>query len=465
MQAPSNRMGTERIPILVLKLGLPIMLSMALEALYNIIDSLYVSRLGNGPIAALSLAYPIQQLVVALTGGLGLGASGAISRRLGRGEQREANEAGNTALGMSLGISLLFLVFGGPLVGAYVRFFTDDPSLADFSLTYIGISIVLCGFQVTGGVITFMLQGTGESLHTLLCLAVGVVCNLILDPILMFGLDMEVAGAAWASIIGQAASCAIATVLLVRSDKLSCLQRGQRIWRKSAAGTILAIGVPTMLLQASGSISLTLVNKILIGFTPLAVTAYGLYIKVESFIFLPMHGMSNSLVPITSFNYGANRIDRTRSAYRWSLCFTYLYMLGFGFPLFQIHPEWLYGMFRPSAELARQMEIAFPRVSLCFIGAPLLYQSAAYLQGFGKGMRAALITLSRQVLGVLPAAYLLAHCIGLSGVWYCYFFGDLVGQATAIILLVRLHKELNIHNGAVAKTDTASSLSARRSPR
>ena len=259
MQAPSNRMGTERIPILVLKLGLPIMLSMALEALYNIIDSLYVSRLGNGPIAALSLAYPIQQLVVALTGGLGLGASGAISRRLGRGEQREANEAGNTALGMSLGISLLFLVFGGPLVGAYVRFFTDDPALADFSLTYIGISIVLCGFQVTGGVITFMLQGTGESLHTLLCLAVGVVCNLILDPILMFGLDMGVAGAAWASIIGQAASCAIATVLLVRSDKLSCLQRGQRIWRKSAAGTILAIGVPTMLLQASGSISLTLV--------------------------------------------------------------------------------------------------------------------------------------------------------------------------------------------------------------
>ena len=140
-------------------------------------------------------------------------------------------------------------------------------------------------------------------------------------------------------------------------------------------------------------------------------------------------------------------------------------MLGFGFPLFQIHPEWLYGMFSPRAELARQMEIAFPRVSLCFIGAPLLYQTAAYLQGFGKGMRAALITLSRQVLGVLPAAYLLAHCIGLSGVWYCYFFGDLVGQATAIILLVRLHKELNIHNGAVAKTDTASSLSARRSPR
>ncbi len=450
MQVAQNRMGTETVPLLVIKLGLPIMLSMAIEALYNIVDSLYVAHLGDGPIAALSLAYPIQQLVVALASGLGLGASGAISHRLGENRQREANEAGNTAICMAIGASLVFLVFGRALVHAYVNFFTDDPILADFSITYIGISIIFCGFQITSSVITFMLQGTGETIQTLCCLAVGILCNIILDPLFMFTFGMGVAGAAWASIVGQAASTAIALFLLVKSDKIFCGRKGDRLFDKRAFCTILAIGVPTMMLQASGSISLTLVNKILIGFTPLAVTAYGLYIKIESFIFLPMHGMANSLVPIASYNYGANRLDRAKGAYLWSLLFAYILMLGIGLPIFQLRPQWLYRMFQPSVELEHVMAVAFPRVSLCFLGAPLLYLTAAYLQGFGKGLQAALITLFRQVFGVLPAAYLLARLFGLDGVWYCYFFGDLVGQFTALCLLFWLHKKLSSHSGAFA---------------
>lgn len=440
---PENRLGTEKVPLLVVKMGLPIMLSMALQALYNIIDSLYVARLGDTPIAALSLAYPIGQLVVALTNGLGLGASAVISRRLGQKDQNGANRAGNTALCMALACALLFLVFGHALVSWYVRYFTDDPLLTRDSLTYIGITIILCGFQITSGVITFMIQGTGETTQTLLCLALGVVCNLILDPVCMFALHMGVAGAAWASIIGQAASCTLAVALLHRNDKLYCLRRGERLWGLPAAKAILAIGVPSMLLQASGSISLTLVNKILIGFTPLAVTAYGIYIKIESFIFLPMHGMANAIIPIVSFNYGAGTRGRSKAAFRWAFLFTAVYMWGFGFPLFHFRPDLLYRMFQPSPALAAQMEVAFPRVCLCFFGAPLIYLSAAYLQGFGKGVQAALITINRQALGVLPAAYLLARFVGLSGVWYCYFFGDLVGQATALVLLLWLHRRLS----------------------
>ena len=442
MHAPSNRLATEKIPLLVVRLGLPIMLSMALEAMYHIIDTLYVSRLGDGPIAALSLAYPLGMVVVALTCGMGLGASGAISRRLGKGSPQAANEAGNTALCMAIGISLCFLVFGKPLVSGYVNFFTQDPNLARLSTSYLSISVILCGFQVTSGVITFMLQGTGQSMGTLICLAAGVVCNLILDPVCMFTLGMGVAGAAWASVIGQGVSCILAIILLTKNDKLYCLKHGQRLWCGKAAKTILSIGIPSLLLQTSSSISLTLVNKLLISFTPLALTAYGLYIKVESFIFLPVHGMAQSLVPIVSFNYGAGRIDRAKSAYRWSLLLCYLYMLGFGFPLFQLHPEWLYGIFRPSPQLEHMMAITFPRVSLCFIGAPLLYQSASFLQGFGRGVRASLITLSRQVLGVLPSAWILARLIGLNGVWYCYFCGDIVGAMVAIFLIVQLNRQL-----------------------
>lgn len=437
-----NRLGTERIQPLILKLALPIMLSMALEALYNIIDSLFVARLGDEPIAALSLAYPIGQLIVAMTNGLGLGSSAVISRRLGKKDQSAANRAGNTAIMMALIASLVFLLFGSKITKAYVGFFTIDPQLIAPSVSYIGIMTCFCGFQILGGVMTFMLQGTGETIQTLICLAVGIVCNLILDPLFMFGFGWGVAGAAWASIIGQGMSFLIALMLLHKNDKLFCLRRHDRLWGWPAAGSILAIGLPTMLLQASGSISLTLVNKILISFTPLAVTAYGIYIKIESFIFLPMHGMSNAVIPIVSYNYGADQRGRSRSCLHWALLFTYLYMLGFGFPFFQLKPELLYRIFQPSPALAEQMAIAFPRVSLCFIGAPLIYLGAAYLQGFGKGVQAALITLCRQAFGVLPSTYLLAKLVGLNGVWYCYFFGDLVGQSVALVLILRLNSRM-----------------------
>ncbi|MFA7119396.1 MAG: MATE family efflux transporter, partial [Sphaerochaetaceae bacterium] len=172
---------------------------------------------------------------------------------------------------------------------------------------------------------------------------------------------------------------------------------------------------------------------------PLAVTVFGLYIKVESFVFLPMHGMGFSLVPITSYNYGSENRERILSALKWSLIYTYLFM-ALGFLIFQTKPQLLIALFSPSEALRSLSDHAFRRISLCFIGAPVIYLTAGFLQGFGKGFQAMLITLLRQVLGVLPAAYLLARTMGLDGVWYCYFCGDIVGVSVSLFLFHRLYK-------------------------
>jgi len=436
---PSNRLESEKMPGLVLKLGIPIMLSMTLQALYNVIDSIYVSRLGDESIAAVSLAFPFQQIVVAIATGIGIGTSMLVARLLGQQKDDEANKAGSTALTLALLIGVTFLLTGPFLASLYVNFYTDSPLLGELARNYIGISITFCLFQIVGSVICFMLQGTGRTMQTLLCLSVGCIANILLDPLFIFAFHLEVKGAAIASVIGQMLSLMIAILLLKKNPQLSCYRKGETKLAGPLVKQILGVGLPTMLLQISGCISLSLVNKILIGFTPLAVTTFGLYIKVESFVFLPMHGMSFSLVPVTSYNYGSRNKERILSALKWSLIYTYLFM-ALGFLVFQTKPQLLIALFSPSEALRSLSGHAFKRISLCFIGAPVIYLTAGFLQGFGKGFQAMLITLLRQVLGVLPSAYLLARTIGLDGVWYCYFCGDIVGVSVSLILLYRLHE-------------------------
>jgi putative MATE family efflux protein len=436
-----NRLGTERIPVLILKLGIPIMLSMMLQALYNVIDSIYISRLGDIPMAAVSLAYPLQEAIVAIANGIGIGSTTLVARYLGEQKQKDANISANTAVCLSVAIGVLFLCLGSFLTKAYVGFFTHESALAQASMDYIGISITYSIFQVACSVICFVLQGTGQSTQTLICLAIGVVMNVILDPVLMFVAGMGIKGAAWASIIGQAVSLIVSIVLLWKSKAITCFRKGEHICEKSKIGRILAVGIPTSLLQASSAISLSLVNKMLISFTPLAVTVFGLYLKVESFFFLPMHGLSNSLIPITSYNYGAGNEERTLKAYKTSLLYCYVFMM-LGLVVFQTKPDVLISIFNPSPELLALSTHAFRRISLCFLGGPMIYETAAFLQGFGKGGRAAMITLIRQVCGVLPSAYILSKVIGLDGIWFCYLCGDIVGVAVCFFMLRYLRKNI-----------------------
>jgi len=437
----NNRLGDAPIPTLILKLAIPVMLSMALQALYNVIDSIYIARLGDLPLTAVSLAYPIERGINAIANGIGIGASSLIARLLGGNKPKEANESGNTGCLFSLLVGLVFLCTGKTITSMYVRFFTDEPELAHLAKGYIGICTSFCIFQITGTVICFMIQGTGETLQTLLCLAVGVILNIILDPLLMFSCGMGINGAAWASVIGQAVSLVIAYLLLRKNDRLSCFKQGEKLWKRTLLFQLLSVGIPTMLLQMSGCVSLSLVNKILITFTPIAVTVFGLYIKVEGFFFLPMHGLCNSLLPVTAFNYGAQNRRRIEAGLKTSLLYCYAFM-AVGMVIFQTKPEALVSIFNPSPEVLEMSRFAFRRVNLCFIGAPMIYLTASFLQGFGKGTQAAMITLLRQFCGVLPSAWVLARIIGLDGVWYCYFFGDCVGVTVSAILLRGLFRSV-----------------------
>ena len=438
-----NKMGTMPVGRLLANMAAPMMVSMLFQALYNIVDSVFVARLSQDAMNAVSLAFPLQMLCIAFSVGTGVGMNALLSRSLGEKDQEAANRAAGTGLFLTLCTAAVFCALGFALADPFFRFQTDNARIIAYGHSYVMICIgVSLGIfmQVYG---ERLLQSTGRTNLSMLSQIAGAVCNIVLDPILIFGLcgfpRMEVAGAALATVIGQFVGAGLGLFLnLKKNPEVQLRARDIRPHRATVA-EIYAVGIPSIIMQSIGSVMTFGMNKILISFTEAATAVFGAYFKLQSFIFMPCFGLNNAMVPIVSYNYGARKYDRVRRTVRLT-AITAIGIMCVGCALFELIPGTLLGLFSPTDEM-----LAIGKTALRIIGAhfPLAGFSiiaGSACQALGKPVYALVNSVCRQIVVLLPAAYLLSLTGRLELVWLAFPIAELVSVTLNAIFLKRTYR-------------------------
>lgn len=448
-----NRMGTVPIPKLMITMGAPMMLSMLVQALYNVVDSLYVSHIpdsagivnaGDSAVAALTLAFPVQMLITSLCVGTGVGVNAALSRSLGQGNRKLASKIAGNAIVLSLFYFLLIAAFGLFATVPYIRSQTDNPVTFAFGCSYLRIVTVYSLGMTCFLCFEKLLQSTGQTTAAMIGQLSGSITNIILDPILIFGWlgfpAMGVAGAAIATVAGQFLSAVVSMILHLRRNRE--LDKHPSMLKPDPAiiGRIYTVGAPAIAMQALGSVMSYGMNRILGSISEAAITAYGIFFKLQSFIFMPAFGLNNASVPIISYNYGARRKKRIRDAILCGLSICSCIML-VGTLIIQLFSRHVVGMFAVSERVAALSVTALRIISCGFLlaGANIIMQGVC--QALGNGVYSLLITMMRMIVIALPAAYFLSRQPNAENVvWFCLPIAEAISLFTAIALTVHIYR-------------------------
>ena len=437
-----NKMGVMPIPKLLFTMSLTIILSMLVQALYNIVDSMFVARLNENALTAVSLTFPIQNLIIAVASGTGVGINSLLSRNLGEKNYEAADRAASNGLFLGFMSSLAFAVLGGLCSGVFFHIQTTDLQIVRYGTQYMRI-ITICSIgiflQVT---CERLLQATGKTFYAMITQGTGAIINIILDPILIFGLfgfpRLEVAGAAVATIIGQMIAAAMALLFNITKNKdIHIHLKGFRP-NRTVILNIYTVGIPSIIMMSIGSVMTFGMNKILLMFSSTAAAVFGVYFKLQSFIFMPIFGLNNGMIPIIAFNYGARQKKRILHTIWLSICTAVTIML-FGLVLFQCFPDVMLRMFDASD---RMLEIGIPAlriISLSFIFAGFCIVSGSVFQALGNGMYSLIVSVARQLCVILPVAYLFARLFGLNQVWWAIPIAELVSVVLSAWFLRRIY--------------------------
>ncbi|MBQ4611410.1 MAG: MATE family efflux transporter [Clostridia bacterium] len=439
---PQNKMGYIPVPGLILKMSLPMMVSMLVLATYNVVDSIFVSRISENALTAVSLVFPFQMIITAVAVGTGAGANSLIARRLGAQDQESADRAANNALFLSVASGLLFLVFFSLLTPALIGIFKPEAEIASLAVTYlswVGIPAVFACVQVMEEKI---LQATGNTLHSMVIQLVGAVFNLIFDPILIFGLlgfpALGVAGAAIATVGGQLAGMILGAFLILNKKCLVKINfRGFRPCPDTIKD-IYVVGIPSIFLQMVGSVMNVGLNKILISFTPTAVSVMGVYFKLQSFVFMPVFGLNSGTMPIIGYNFGARSKKRVMEALKYGALYAFCIMI-VGLCLFQFCAPFMLQLFDASPTMLEIGVPALRTISLCFPLAALGIMLSSLFQAIGNGRLSFLMSALRQLIILLPAAYVFSRLWGLGAVWYAFPVAEVISLVFAVIMLVKVY--------------------------
>ena len=450
-----NKMGTMKIPKLLFSISIPIIISMLVQALYNIVDSIFVARFDpNAGTGALTLAFPIQTLMIALATGFGVGMNALLSRALGQKNKEKADLAAGQGWFLTICAYLIFLIFGLFLTEPFVRMQAEKGSLLyQYSIDYISVvSMFSIGvfIQVT---CERLLQATGKSVYSMITQLAGAITNIILDPILIFGLlgapELGIKGAAIATGLGQAVSAIVGIVLNVTVNKEISLKIKNIIPRVKILGEMLAIGIPSVLMQAIGSVMTFSMNNILLKFSSAALNVFGIYFKLQSFIFMPIFGLNSGMIPIIAYNYGAQKKERIYATMKLAAITAVSYML-IGFSAFQLIPKILLGFFNASADMIAVGVPALRIISISFMLAGFSIVSISTCQALGKSIYSLIVSVVRQLVVLIPSAYLLSLAGNVNLVWWAFPISELVG-CTCCIIFVNIvlkttleRKEINI---------------------
>lgn len=439
-----NRMGTMPINRLLISMSVPIMISMLVQALYNIVDSMFVARISENALTAVSLAFPVQSLMIAVATGTGVGINAFLSRSLGEKNFEKANQAARNGIFLLVVSSLVFALLGGTLSHFFFSVQTDIEEIVNYGTSYLQICSIMCiglFMQIT---MERLLQATGKSFYSMITQVTGAVINLILDPIMIFGLfgfpRLEVAGAALATITGQIVAALMAVYLNLKKNKeLNLSFRGFRpngaIIRK-----IYSVGIPSIIMASIGSVMNFGMNKILIGFTSTATAVFGVYFKLQSFVFMPTFGLNNGMVPILAYNLGAKKKKRMIQTIRLTITYAVCIML-VGLAVFQLLTPQLLGLFNASEQMLAIGVPALRLISWSFFFAGFCVASSSVFQALGHGFLSLMFSLCRQLIVLLPSAYILSRVGGLEAVWWSYPIAEVAGVILCAIFLIYVYRK------------------------
>ena len=440
-------LGEMKMTRLVPKVAVPIMISMLVQALYNVVDSIFVARYSADALTAVSLANPMQLMIISLSVGMGVGVNSLISRLLGEKRPDEARRAAwNGILIQVLGY-LVFLLVGILIPKRFIAFFSPDENLQELGASY--LRICCCGSLGVFMSVLFerLLQSTGNTVHSMLTQLSGAVTNLILDPILIFGFlgfrPMGIAGAALATVIGQWVSMLVGFLMNQRFNRELRLSLTDCRIRLPILRDIVAVGFPSTVMSAIGSVLNVLINMLLISYGNDAVSVMGVYFKMQSFVFMPVFGLGNGLVPIVGYNYGARIKKRVYEAIRVAIVIA-LGILVTGMLCFQLFPAALMSLFESGepTELTRLGVRALRTISLGFPMAAIGVILGTVFQAVGKGMYSMIVSVCRQLLVLLPTAWLLSNLFGLDGIWWAFPAAELISLIISLLLYRRCDRRL-----------------------
>jgi len=441
-----NKMGIMPVEKLLMSMSLPAMFSMMISALYNIVDSIFVGMIGESALAAVTLIFPIQMLLISVGVGTGVGLNSLISRRLGEKNFKEANLAANHGILLSIASWILFAVFGLFFSSIFVKAFTDSPEIISSATIYCFIINVFSLFILIQINIEKILQATGNMLLPMIASLTGALINIALNPILILGLfgapKMGVAGSATATIVGQfIAMCLGLTFLFTKKHEVMITFRGFRIdW--NILKNIYSVGFPSIIMQSIGSVMLIGLNSILISFSEAAVAVLGVYFRLQSFIFMPVFGLCQGSMPIFGYNYGARNKERLIHAFKLSMRAAIIIM-AVGMLIFQLFPVPLLKMFSATPEMIHIGIRALRMISTCFIFAAVGIISSTMFQATGHGTLSLYVSLLRQIILILPIAWLLSKFIGLDFVWLAFPMAELFSLIASLLFLRYIyHKEI-----------------------
>ncbi len=424
-----NRLGTEPILPLLFKLAAPSILSMFIQSMYNVVDSIFVARLSEDALAALSLAFPIQMVQIAVAVGTGVGASSLISRSLGRGSRREAERAASHVL-------LLAIIYGAiaAFIGVFfpeqlIGMFTDDPLLIDYGTRYIWIILVGATAMYIPMIANSILRGEGNTFIPMVTMLIGSIMNIILDPLFIFGYGvfprMGIEGAAVATVLSRIISGSFIVYMLFKGSNQVKVSFKRFKFDFSVIKDIYRVGFPAVLMQVLASVMVGGLNKILAGYSSTAIAAMGIYFRLQSFVFMPVFGLNQGYLPIVGYNFGYNNSKRVKEAMKAGFLTGFAFTV-MGFAIFQLFPQQLIMLFGDSPELLeigvkalRTISIAFPVIGPAIVG-------GTTFQAVGKGMPSLILSFSRQIIILLPLAFLLGRIGGLDLIWYAFPVAELI---------------------------------------
>ena len=433
-----NKMGTMPENQLLLSMAVPMMISMLVQALYNIVDSIFVSRICEDALTAVSMAFPWQNIIIAIAVGFGVGINALLSRALGQKNAERVNQVAVNGL-LLAGLSYLLVLVAG-LIGirAYMRTQTDIESIVNYGITYLNICI-LCSFGVFIE-ITFerFLQATGRTIYSMITQLAGALTNIILDPILIFGLlgfpKLGIAGAAWATVIGQCVGAVVAVTLNHFKNPEVHLRLRHIRPNGRLMGEITAISIPSIIMSCISSLTCFVMNMILIAYSSTAVAVFGVYFKLQSFVFMPVFGLNNGMVPIIAYNYGAQKPDRIHKTIRLGMAYA-VAIMAVGLLVFQLIPKELLLMFDASDAMLGIGAPALRIMSLAFVFAGVGIASSSACQAFGYSVYSMLISIARQIVVLIPAAYLLSLTGVLRSIWFAFPIAEIVSLFLSLFFL------------------------------
>ena len=422
-------MGTKNISSLILEISVPIMISMLIQALYNIVDSYFVMKISENAFTAVSIAFPIQNTMIGVAVGTAVGINSLLSRSLGEKNFELANSVAENGMFLAFCYSIIFFILGLTLSEKYFRLTTDDLEIIDYGKIYLRI-VTMGSFGVFVQItMERVLQSTGRSYLTMLTQGIGAIINIILDPILIFGYfglpALGIAGAAYATIIGQIIGMFVGLYLNHRYNVEVRMRTFTPRW--NVIKKIYTVGLPSIILITITSVSISLMNKILNGFSKTAVAAYGIYYKIQSFIFMPIFGLNSGIIPIIAYNYGAKNRERAKKTYELAIIWGMMIMV-VGILIFQFLSSFiLKDIFGVSDSLLEVAVVAFRTISISFLFAGFSMVTGSLFQSLGNGTLSLVGVIIRQGVGLIPVAYFLSGFGKLSLVWWAPPIAEFIG--------------------------------------